>query len=335
MKKSIFMLSLAASFVLAAEVNLYTARHYDADQKLYDAFEKKTGIKVNATQAKAPELIKKLEVEGDSSVADVFITADVGNFQSAKDKNLLAPVSSEYLNKIIPENLRDKENLWFGLTKRARVIVYDKDKFDPVKFGVKNYEDLAKPELKGKLLMRSGSSGYNKSLVAGILAHDGEMETSKWLDGVVANLAREPKGGDRDQIKAIAAGEGLIAVSNTYYIGLMLNSPKEEDVQAAKQIKVLFPNQDSYGTHVNISGMAMTKSSKNKAEAVKFMEFLVTPEAQEILTGINYEYPINKDVKPSQTIADFGEFKEDKLSLNTIGENQKAAAMLTDKAGWK
>lgn len=336
MKKMILFLGLLASFAIAAnEVNIYTARHYDADQQIYDAFEKKTGIKVKATQAKAEELIKKLEIEGKNSPADLFITADIGNLYSAKSKGVLQSVNSDYLNKTIPANLRDKDGQWFGVTKRARVIIYAKDRFDPKKAGIENYEDLGKASLKGKLLIRSGTASYNKSLMASQVAHNGEEKTLELSKGIVANFARQPKGADRDQIRAIYAKEGDVAVVNTYYVGLMLHSPKPEDVKAGESIKVLFPNQNSYGTHVNISGVGLTKASKNKENAIKFMEFLLTPEAQNIIANINFEYPVNKEVAANETVINFGKFKEDSISLSEVGENLKKSVFIIDQAGWK
>lgn len=333
MKKSLALTALLTSFLAATEINLYTARHYDADAQIYKLFEEKTGIKVNATQAKAEELIKKLELEGKNSIADLFIAADVGNFYAAKSKGLLQKASSAYLEKAIPANLRDSDNQWFGITKRARVIVYDKAKFDPS--GIKNYEDLTKPELKGKLLIRSSSSSYNKSLLASIIANDGEKAALEWAKGVVANMARIPKGGDRDQAKAIHAGEGLVAVMNTYYLGLMLNSQNPKDVEVAKSLGIIFPNQDNRGTHINVSAVALTSASKNKDAAVKFMEFLLSKEAQQILAGANYEYPISKEVKPSATVQAFGEFKEDTLSLSKVGENISNAVKIFDMAEFR
>ncbi|KEA45455.1 Fe(3+) ABC transporter substrate-binding protein [Campylobacter mucosalis] len=333
MKKSILALSLLASFALAAEINIYSARHYDADSEIYKLFEAKTGIKVNATQAKAGELIKKLETQGDSSVADLFITADAGNFYEAKNKGVLAPVKSEILNKIVPEQYRDDENQWFAISKRARIIAYDKRDFDAS--GIKNYEDLAKPELKGKLLIRSATAAYSKSLLASIIEADGKDEAVKWAKGTLQNLARDPKGGDRDQAKAIYEGVGDVAVMNTYYIGLMLTSPKPEDVEAAKNLGIIFPNQDNRGTHVNISGIALTKASKNRENAIKFMEFLVSPEAQKILAGINYEYPINSEVEPSDIVKSFGKFKEDSTPLYKSVKNTKEAVKIYDMVGWK
>ncbi|WP_170018617.1 Fe(3+) ABC transporter substrate-binding protein [Campylobacter sp. RM16190] len=333
MKKSILALSLLASFALAAEINIYSARHYDADTQLYKLFEAKTGIKVNATQAKGGELIKKLEVEGDSSVADLFITADAGNFYTAKKKGVLQSVKSQTLEKIVPAQYRDAEGYWFAISKRARIIAYDKRNFDPSI--IKNYQDLTKPELKGKLLIRSATAGYNTSLLASIIESEGVDAASKWAKGTLANLARDPKGGDRDQAKAIFAGEGQVAVMNTYYIGLMLNSPKPEDVEVAKILGVIFPNQDNRGTHVNISGIALTKASKNKENAIKFMEFMVSPEAQKILAGINYEYPVNTAVEPSDTIKAFGKFKEDSTPLYKSVEKISEAVKIFDMAGWK
>lgn len=333
MKKSLLALGLIAGFALAAEVNIYSARHYDADNEIYKLFEQKTGIKVNATQAKAGELIKKLEAEGDTSAADLFISADVGTFFDAKSKSLLQPVKSDYLEKTIPSQYRDNDNQWFAISKRARIIAYDKRNFDPS--GIKTYNDLTKPELKGKLLIRSASSGYNRSLLASFIANEGVEGAKKWAEGTLKNLARDPKGGDRDQAKAIYAGEGQVAVMNTYYIGLMLTSPKPEDVEVAKNLGVIFPNQEDRGTHVNISGIALTKASKNKENAVKFMEFLVSPEAQKIFAGINYEYPINKEVEPSDVIKAFGKFKEDTTPLYKVGENIKEAVKIYDMVGWK
>ncbi|WP_299025874.1 Fe(3+) ABC transporter substrate-binding protein [uncultured Campylobacter sp.] len=333
MKKSFFALSLLSSFLFAAEVNIYSARHYDADSELYKLFEQKTGIKVNATQAKAGELIKKLEVEGDSSAADIFITADAGNFYTAKTKGVLQAVKSETLEKIVPEQYRDNDGQWFAISKRARIIVYDKRDFDPK--GIKDYEDLTKPELKGKLLIRSATAPYSKSLLAAIIEADGKDAATKWAEGTLKNLARDPKGGDRDQAKAIYAGEGDVAVMNTYYIGLMLTSPKAEDVEAAKNLGIIFPNQDNRGTHVNISGIALTKAAKNKENAVKFMEFMVSPEAQKILAGINFEYPINAEVEPSDIVKGFGKFKEDSTPLYKSVQNTNEAIKIYDVAGWK
>lgn len=333
MKKSILALGLLVGFTFSAEINVYSARHYDADSELYKLFEAKTGIKVNATQAKGGELIKKLEVEGDSSVADLFITADASNFEAAKQKGVLQSIKSETLNSIIPENYRDNEGYWYAISKRARIIAYDKRDFDASM--IKNYEDLTKPELKGKLLIRSATAAYSKSLLAAMIEAVGKDEATKWAKGTLANLARDPKGGDRDQAKAIFAGEGKVAVMNTYYIGLMLSSPKPEDVEVAKNLGVIFPNQDNRGTHVNISGIALTKASKNRENAIKFMEFMVSPEAQKILSGINYEYPINKDVEPSDIIKSFGNFKEDVTPLYKSVKNANEAVKIYDMVGWK
>ncbi|CAD7288151.1 Iron uptake protein A1 [Campylobacter majalis] len=334
MKKPILALLALASFALAnGEVNIYSARHYDADNLLYKLFEEKTGIKVNATQARGGELIKKLETEGASSQADIFITADAGNFHTAKQKGVLQPVKSEVLNSIIPENYRDDEGYWYAISKRARIIAYDKRDFDAS--GIKNYEDLTKPELKGKLLIRSSTAPYSKSLLATIIENDGKDAAIAWAKGTLNNLARDPKGGDRDQAKAIYAKEGKVAVMNTYYIGLLLNSPKPEDVEAAKVLGVIFPNQEKSGTHVNISGIALTKASKNKENAIKFMEFMVSPEAQKIFAGINYEYPINKEVEPHEVIKNFGSFKEDTTPLYKSVKNTNEAIKIYDMVGWK
>lgn len=324
--------SSLSSALLADTLHIYSARHYDADNKIYELFEKETGIKVKATQAKAGELIKKLEIEGDKSPADIFITADISNLEQAKDAGVLASVKSKTLDKIIPAHLRDTDGKWFAMTKRARIIAYAKDRIKPE---IKTYEDLADPKFKGKILMRSATAPYSKTMLASIIAHDGKDKAKKWAAGLLANLAEKPKGGDRDQAKAMHAGVGDYAVMNTYYIGLLLTSKNPQDVETGKNIGIIFPNQDGRGTHINISGAGVTKASKNKDNAVKFIEFLLTPEVQEILTNINYEYPVNKAVKPSQIVHDFGTFKEDEISLSEVAKNVKEAVIIYDEVGFR
>ncbi|WP_291724110.1 Fe(3+) ABC transporter substrate-binding protein [Bernardetia sp.] len=315
------------------EVNVYSHRHYESDKNLFEEFEKQTGIKVNVVKASADELINKLEMEGQNSPADILITVDAGRLHRAKAKDLLQPIESEVLFTNIPAHLRDADNQWFGITKRARVIVYDKEKVKPEDFST--YESLADAKAKGKLLIRSSSNVYNQSLLASVIANSDEGTAKKWATGVVTNMAREPKGGDRDQIKAIAAGEGTLAVTNTYYFAQMLNDTDEANVNAAKKVAVIFPNQDGRGTHINVSGAAVTKYAPNKENAIKLIEFLTSKEAQEVYVREEMEYPVRTDVEMAQTLKDWGTFKEDTLNLSKLGENQEKAVIIFDEVSWK
>ncbi|HAA1848747.1 TPA_asm: Fe(3+) ABC transporter substrate-binding protein [Campylobacter jejuni] len=334
MKKIFFMFLTAVSFLGASELNIYSARHYNADFEIIKKFEEKTGIKVNHTQAKASELIKRLSLEGSNSPADIFITADISNLTEAKNLGLLSPVSSKYLEEFIPAHLRDKDKEWFAITKRARIIAYNKNaNIDISK--MKNYEDLAKAEFKGEIVMRSATAPYSKTLLASIIANDGNKEAKAWAKGVLENLATNPKGGDRDQARQVFAGEAKFAVMNTYYIGLLKNSKNPKDVEVGNSLGIIFPNQDNRGTHINISGIAMTKSSKNQDAAKKFMEFMLSPEIQKILTDSNYEFPIRNDVELSQTVKDFGTFKEDQIPVSKIAENIKETVKIYDEVGFR
>ncbi|MDO4674566.1 Fe(3+) ABC transporter substrate-binding protein [Campylobacter sp.] len=334
MKKFFFLLTLGFSVLFAAELNIYSARHYDADFEIIKKFEQQTGIKVNHTQAKASELIKRLQLEGDNSPADLFITADVSNLTEAKNSGILSPVRSDFLEQNVPAHLRDADNQWFAITKRARIIAYNKNAKTDIS-GLKNYEDLAKPEFKGKIVMRSATAPYSKTLLASIIANDGEAEARKWAKGLLDNLATNPKGGDRDQARQVVAGEAEFAVMNTYYIGLLKNSKNPKDVEVGEALGIIFPNQDGRGAHINVSGIAMTKASKNQAEARKFMEFMLTPEVQKMLSDSNYEFPVRSDVEVSQTVKDFGVFKEDSISVSKIAENVKTAVKIYDELGFR
>ena len=326
--------SLLASALLAGEVvNVYSHRHYDADKQLFKQFEEKTGIEVNVVKAEAGELIKRLETEGMNSPADLFITSDAGNLHQVKEQGLLQSVQSKVLEAAIPKTLRDSDNQWFALTKRARVIVYAKDRVKPEELST--YEDLADPKWKGKIMVRSSSNVYNQSLLASLISHHGIEKATKWAEGVVANMAKEPKGNDRYQVKAIANGVGDIAIVNTYYIGKMVDNKDVTQREAVKKVGVFFPNQNDRGTHINISGIGMTKSAKNKENAVKLMEYLVTPEAQAIFAQANFEYPVLKGVKVSDLVASWGTFKADELAIENLGINNKEAVKAFDRAGWR
>ncbi len=315
-------------------ITLYSARHYDADTQVYDNFSKKTGIKVNLVEAKSSELLERLKSEGQNSPADVVITVDSGNLYEAKQAGVLQPIESPILTAAIPENLRDKDNTWFGVTKRARVILYNKDTVDPSK--ITSYEDLAKPDLGYKVLVRSSSNIYNQSLVGAILAANGEANTEIWVEGLVKNFARPPEGNDTAQIKALASGLGDLAIANTYYLVRLAKSDKPEDQEVVRKIGIIFPNQGDRGTHVNISGAGVAKYAPNKDGAVKFLEYLVSPEAQAIFASSNNEYPIlTEGVNVDEVLASYGTFEADNLSAETFAENNKQALEIMDRAGWK
>jgi len=317
----------------AGEVNVYTHRHYEADQKLFETFEKETGIKVNVVNANADELIQKMTLEGENSPADVLITVDAGRLDRAKTSGLLQSVASPKLDSIIASNLKDIDNQWFGLTYRARVIVYNPEKINADQ--IATYESLAGDAVTDKLLIRSSSNIYNQSLMASIIAHAGEEAALEWANGVVENMARDPKGGDRDQIKAIAAGEGDVAVVNTYYLGKMLNSSSEEERKIGASVEIVFPNQEGRGTHINVSGAGVARYAPNKANAIKFIEFMASKEAQQIFAEANFEYPVNSEVDWAETLQNWGSFKKDTLNLTTLGQNNELAVKLFDTAGWK
>ncbi len=315
------------------EVNVYTHRHYDTDKLLFEQFEKETGIKVNVLNANADELITRLENEGENSPADVLITVDAGRLGKAKDMGLLQSVESEALTNQVPEHLKDSDNQWYGLTKRARLIAYDKDRVNPDE--VKTYWDLTNDKYKGKVLVRSSSNIYNQSLLASMIALNPDSNyAEQWAEGIVKNMARNPAGGDRDQVKAVAAGLGDMAIVNSYYIGKMIESDDESDRKAVANIGLIFPNQNGRGTHINVSGAGVAKYSKNKDNAIKFIEFLTSEKAQDLFSKSNYEYPVNPNVAASELLQSWGSFQEDKMNLSNLGEYNSDAVMLFNKVGW-
>ena len=314
-------------------VNVYSSRHYDVDKELYKQFEEETGVKVNVVEGKSDELLERLNTEGESTEADLFITADAGNLYQAKDAGHLQAVDSDVLESNVPEKYRDTDNEWFGLTKRARVIVYAKDRVKPE--DLSTYEALTEEQWNGKVLVRPSENMYNISLLASFIEVNGVDQAKEWAKGMVNNMARDPQGNDRDQAKAVVAGEGDVAIMNTYYMGLMLNSEDEEEKKVAEQLGVFFPNQDTTGTHVNISGIAMTKASKNTENAQKLMEFMSEPSAQEKFASVNYEYPVNESVEPNELLQSWGEFKEQDINLSVLGENQQEAIRIFNEVGWK
>ena len=314
-------------------VNIYSHRHYDVDKELFTQFENETNIKVNVVKAKANELIEKLKREGENSSVDLFITADAGNLAKAAENDLLQSFTSPFLEKTVPQNLKDADNRWYAITKRARVIAYSKDRVAPSELST--YAGLTDEKWDDKVLIRSSSNIYNQSLMASIIAHEGEEAATEWASGIVENMARDPQGGDRDQVFAIVAGEGDVAVINTYYMGLLLNSPKEEERKAAEQTGIFFPNQEGRGTHINVSGAGLVKYSPNKENAIQLIEFLLSEGAQEKYAQANYEYPVNPAVEPAETLQNWGEFKEDTLQLSKLGEYNREAVMIFNQVGWK
>ena len=315
------------------EVNVYSARHYDVDTQLYAKFTEDTGIKVNIVEGKAPELIERIGREGASTPADLFITVDGGILNIAKTNGLLQPIESDIINAQVAPDLQDKDKQWIGLSSRARVIVYAKDRVKPEELST--YEDLATDKWKGKVLVRSSSNLYNQSLLASMIALNGEAETEAWAAGIAANLARDPEGGDRDQATAIIAGVGDVGIMNTYYVGQMSVSEDPEEVKVSEQIGVFFPNQETNGTHLNISGAGLIKTSKNKENAIKLLEYLTAKEAQQTYADTNYEFPVNKEAKVPALLESWGEFKHQQLDFATYGEFNAKAVEIANKVGWK
>jgi iron(III) transport system substrate-binding protein len=314
-------------------VNVYNARHYGTDEQLWEGFEKATGVKVNVVEGQHDELVQRLVAEGDNSPADVFITVDAGRLAFAAEKGVLQPVHSEVLEKRIPANLRHPDGLWFGLATRARVLVYAKDRVDPKELST--YEALAEPRFKDRILVRSSSSIYNLGLVGSLIEHDGYDATLDWCKGFVDNFARPPEGGDTDQIEAVAAGVGDVAISNSYYLARIAASEKADDQEIAQKVAVFFPNQEGRGTHVNISGAAVTRAAPHKENAVKLVEYLSSPEAQRYFADVSLEYPANPEVKPHPVLESWGDFKKDEINAATFAANQAKALQLVDECGWR
>lgn len=317
----------------AQEVNVYTARHYAVDDVLFEKFTEQTGIKVNVVKGTAEELIERIRREGQSTPADLFITVDGGVLNNAKQTGVLQPVNSDAVNANVPAELRDTDNHWIGIATRARIIAYSKERVKPEELST--YEDLASEKWKGKVLVRSSTSLYNQSLVASLVELNGAEATEEWARGLVANFARSPEGADRDQAKAIVAGVGDVALMNTYYVGLLLHSKDPAEVAVGEQIGVFFPNQQTTGTHINISGVGLTKHSKNPANAVKLIEYLTGPEAQAIISAENFEFPVNPKTELPELLKSWGTFKTQQIDFAKLGEHNRTALEIMNKASWK
>ncbi len=315
-----------------SSLTIYTHRHYDVDKEIFANFEKEMGIKINVVNASADELIQRIESEGDQTPADLLITVDAGRLVRAKEKNLFQSFNSSMIDSTIPANLKDSENQWVGITKRARVIVYSKERVDPSE--LTSYEDLTDSKWKNRILVRSSGNIYNQSLMSSLISANGEENAMNWAKEITNNFAREPKGNDRDQVKAILAKEGDIAIVNTYYIGRLLNSDDELERRAGNAVNVFFPNQEGRGTHINISGIGIIKNSKKVELATLFIEYLLSIDVQEQFATANYEYPINSNASSASVLEEWGDFKEDTLPLQRLGELNKEAVMVFDRAGW-
>lgn len=334
----LFMLMLlVVRPVAAAEVNVYSARIEDLIKPLLERFTEETGIEVNLVTGNADALLKRLELEGRNTPADVLITTDVGRLHLAETRGLLQPVQSEILQQHIPAHYRDPDNTWFGLSLRSRIIAYSHERVDPD--NLSTYEALADEQWNDRICVRSSTNVYNQSLVASLVAHNGKKATQQWANGLVENFARSPQGGDRDQIKAVAAGQCDLALVNTYYLAGMLASNQESEVNAAMAVDVFWPNQPGTdrprGAHMNISGAGVTKAAQHKEEAIKLLEFMLSDEAQEWYADRNFEFPVKKGIRANAILRQWGEFKADDLNLGKLGEYNAEAVRIMDRAGWK
>jgi iron(III) transport system substrate-binding protein len=351
MRRTLTVFSLAVSAlsaglfsasVLADDqvINLYSARHYPTDEALYSDFTKATGIKINRVDSDDAGIIARLKAEGSASPADVILLVDAARLWKGEVDGMFLPVKSKTLETAIPTQLRskptDEGTAWFGLSTRARVVVYDKLKVN--KGDVDTYEELADAKNKGKLCIRSGSHPYNLSLFGAMTEHLGPAATETWLKGMVDNMARAPKGGDTDQIKAVASGECGIAVTNTYYLARLMRSTNPAEKAVAERVGVVFPNQQSWGTHVNVAGGAVARYSKNQTNAVKFLEYLVSPEAQNHFANGNNEWPVVKGMKldnPALKAMTGGNFKSELVPISAVGMNQIKVQQMLDRVGFK
>jgi iron(III) transport system substrate-binding protein len=324
--------ALAAPTSQEKALNVYSARHYQTDEKLYAEFTEQTGIRVNRIEGKEDELLERIKNEGAYSPADVLITVDAARLGQADALGLFAPVRSKTLEERIPANLRT--DTWFAFSTRARVIVVRKGSVAPA--DVQDYEDLADPKLKGKVCVRSGSHPYNLSLGSALISHLGEARTEAWARGLVANLARPPRGGDTDQIRSVAAGECQVALANTYYVARLMRSEKAEDKEVVGRIGVVWPNQGNRGTHVNVSGAGVLKSAPHREAAVKFLEYLASGAAQAHFADGNNEWPVVKSASiRNPALEALGTFKADPLNVGTLSRNTALAQKIFDRAGWR
>ena len=315
------------------EVNIYSGRHYETDETLFDRFTTQTGIQINVVEGEADELQERIMAEGERTPADLLITVDAGRLWRAEEAGLFQPVKSEVLESSIPASLRQPDGLWFGLTQRARVLVYNPDKVKPS--DLSTYEALVEPQWKGRVCVRSSNNIYNQSLLGSMVETLGVEATEAWARGLAANLARDPEGGDTDQIKAVAAGQCDVAIANHYYWARLAKSDKPEDKAVADKTEIFFPNQSDRGTHVNISGAGVLANAKNPEAAVKLLEYLVSPEAQKVFAEGNNEYPVVAGVEVDPAVAALGQAKFDQVNVAAYGRNNPEVVKIVDRVGWK
>ena len=316
----------------AQEVNLYSSRHYDTDERLYTDFEEATGITVNRIEGNADEMIARMEAEGDNSPADVLITVDTSRLERAKKAGLLQPVESDVLEARIPDYLQDEANEWFGFSQRARVIFYDRN---DVENPPATYQELADPRFKGQVCIRSSSNVYNQTLLAALVEHLGEEEATEWADGVVRNFARDPQGGDTDQLRGIVSGECDIAVGNTYYFARAIRTDVEGVSDNLDMFGWVFPSQDTTGAHMNLSGAGVAAHAPNRENAIRFLEYLASDQAQEYFSAGNDEYPAVPGVALSPSVAELGFFKPDDVDLSAVAQNLPTAQRIFNQVGWE
>jgi iron(III) transport system substrate-binding protein len=333
----IALLAVLLSFPAFAQdqvLNVYSSRHYQTDEALYANFTKQTGIKINRIEAAEDPLIERIRSEGERSPADVLITVDAGRLWRAEQLGMFQPVKSAVLDARIPESFREPNGRWYGFSLRARVIAYNKAKVQPGE--IATYEELADPKWKGRVCMRSSSNIYNLSLMGALIDNLGEQKAEAWARGVHANLAQQPKGGDTDQLKAVAAGACDVTISNQYYYARLARSSKPDDKEVAAKLAIVFPNQKTTGTHVNISGAGVMKNAPHREAAVKFLEYLASDEAQRYFAEGNNEWPVVPSVKPDNPVlASFGEFKRDRINVAVFGRNQPSSQKIYDRVAWK
>ena len=314
------------------ELNLYSSRHYDTDERLYSDFEEMTGITINRIEGNADELLARMEAEGENSPADVLLTVDTSRLERAKEMGLLQPIESDVLEARIPDYLQDDENEWFGFSQRARILFYDKNE---VENPPQTYQDLAKPEYEGMVCIRSGTNVYSQTILAALIEHLGEEAAKDWAAAVVANFARDPQGGDTDQLRGIVSGECDIAMSNTYYFARAIRKDVDGLSDSLDMIGWVFPNQDSFGAHMNLSGGGVAANAPNRENAIAFLEYLSSDQAQEYFSAGNDEYPAVPGVALSPSVAELGFFKPDDVDLSEVAKNVPAAQRIFNEVGWE
>lgn len=329
---AVLMLTLTPA-IQADQVNVYSARQENLIKPILDRFTEQTGIRVNLVTGGADELITRLELEGRNSPADVLLTVDVGRLHRAREQGLLQPVHSDVLSASVPERYRDPDGHWFAISLRSRVIIYNRDTVSPGQLST--YADLAEPHWQGRVCVRSSSNIYNQSLVAAMISRQGVETTEAWARGLAGNFARPPRGGDRDQISAVAVGQCDVAIVNTYYLAGMMQSPVARERRTAESVGLFWPDQQAGGAHINASGAGLTATAPNAASAIRLLEFLVGEEAQSWYAEANNEYPVREGIKMSTTLAQWGEFVAEELPLEVLGTHNAEAVRLMDRAGWR